>query len=283
MPQKEKQDPSKRGLYRRSSDDDIYFYLGKFSFLTAEELAHLSDRNPVSLRKRLRQLTAATIIGRESSSVQRTEFFEEITCEHCGKPNKLARQDGKIRPNPFFHFLLTKGGEKASTLIEHPIAYKSKAQSRIDHDRVITLIHLALDRAFGDSLTEWLQQKDDVKETVEIAGERISFYPDGRCYLNDTLLFVEYANSEPSSKNGVNDIVEKVERYNPIMKHEKHGKVLFIFRERAMVENFVNRLADEFPYQWIYATDIESMKHNPTGKIFWTPKDFDQHAHGLID
>lgn len=283
MPPAENRDPRKRGLYHRSTDDDIFFYLGKFAFLTAEELAHLSDRNVVSLRKRLRQLTAANIIGRDSSPKQRTEFFEEIICAHCKKPNKVLRDDGKIRPNPFFHYLLTKGGDKAAPLIENPIAFKSKAQSRLDHDRVITTIHLSLDRAFSDHLLEWRQQKDNVKETVEIGREKISFYPDGRCFLNGRLLYIEYANSEPSSANGVNDIVEKVERYNPIMKHEKDGKVLFIFRERSMVENFVNRLADEFPYLWIYATDIESVKHNPTGKIFWTPKDFEQKSHSLID
>lgn len=287
MTPKENRGP-KRGLYRRSTDDDIYFYLGKFSFLTAEELAHLSTRNPVSLRKRLRQLVIAGVIGRESSAIQRQEFFEEIACVKCGTVNKLARQDGKIRPNPFFHFLMLKGGEKAAPLIENPIAFRSKAQSRIDHDRVVTTIHLSFDRAFGDDLSSWRQQKDDLKISVNMPDGLVNFYPDGFVRLNGRPLYIEYANSEPSSKFGVTDIVEKVDRYNEFIRANRRNegieaKVLFIFRERSMVENFVNRLADEFPYLWIYATDIESIKHNPKGKIFWTPRDFAERAHGLID
>jgi hypothetical protein len=272
----------KRGLYRRSSDDDIYFYLGKFSFLTAEELAHLSKRNPVSLRKRLRQLVAIGELGRCVGGEQRDEFFEEIKCQFCRRVNRTPKTDGRIRPKPFFHYLMEKARPKAQMLLENPIAWKSKAISRSDHDRVLTMIHLALDNAYGDSLTDWRQQKDDVKETIEFDGQRISFYPDGYVHLIEVPLRIEYANSEPSSKDGVNDIVTKVMHYNKIMKHE-HGKVLFIFREKTMVENFVNRLADKFPYLWIFATDLESIKHNPTGKIFWTPKDFDQRAHGLIE
>lgn len=282
MRAEENHDPQKRGHYQVSLDDNIFLYLGMFPFITAEELSHLCGRNVVSLRKRVRQFVELNMIGRDSSPKQRQEFFEEITCSHCGKLNKIAREDGKIRPNPFLHYLLPRGGEKAASLLMNPIVFKTKAQSRLDHDRVITLIHLSLDRVFGKKLTDWRQQKDDLKLTVQLDGERINFYPDGYGELPDLPLYIEYANSEPSSKDGVNDIVEKVRRYNEIMKHEP-GKVLFVFRERSMVENFVNRLADGFPYRWIYATDIESIKHNPSGRIFWTPKDFDERAHALID
>jgi hypothetical protein len=272
----------RRGLYRRSGDDDIYFYVGKFSHITAEELSHLSERNVVSLRKRLVQLVNAGYLGRCVGGEQREEFFEEIKCQFCRKVNRIAKVDGKIRPKPFLHYLTEKARPKAELLIENPIAWKSKAISRSDHDRVITMIHLALDNAFGDDLTDWCQQKDDVKETIEFDGERISFYPDACADLFGIPLRIEYANCEPSSRDGVNDIVLKVMHYNEIMK-DQPGKVLFIFREKSMVENFVNRLADKFPYLWIFATDLESIKHNPKGKIFWTPKDFDQYAHGLIE
>ena len=283
MNQEAKAGPRKRGLYRRSSDEDIYFYLGKFSFLTAEELAKLSDRNPVSLRKRLRQLCLAKYLGRLQGGEQRDEFFEEIKCSHCGKLNKILHTDGKIRPKPFFHYLTEKGGLKAEPLIECPIAWKTKQPSRVDHDRVLTTIHLAFDHAFGAALTDWRQQKDDVKETVQVDGESVSFYPDAYVTLNAREpVWIEYANSEPSSSNGENDIVLKVRRYNEIMKHQD-GKVLFIFRERSMVENFLNKIADKYPYFWPHATDLESIKHNPKGKIFWTPKDFDERPHGLIE
>ena len=288
MNQKENRDPQKRGLYRRSSDSDIFYYIGKFSFLTAQELAALSDRNAVSLRKRLRQLVFSNYLGRTEGTEQRQEFFEEIKCKKCGTVNPIPRSNGKLKPNPFFHYLKEKGGAKAEALLDNPIAWKSKAPGRVDHDRVITTIHLALDHAFGKELADWRQQKDDVKETVILGGERVNFYPDARCLLS-VPLYIEYANSEPSSKDGVNDIVLKVQRYNELMKeYRRHhdddpGKVLFIFRERIMVENFLNRIAREFPYLWCYATDFESVKHNPTGKIFWTPKDFDDRAHGLIE
>jgi hypothetical protein len=288
MNQKAKAGPRKRGLYRRSEDDDIYFYLGKFSFLTAEELSELSDRNVVSLRKRLRQLCEAGYLDRDEGKTQRQEFFEEIECKFCRKVNRIPRSNGRMKPLPSFHWLTEKGGEKAAGLLENPIAWRSKQPSRIPHDRVLTTIHLALDRAFGDDLT-WLQQKDDVKVTITVPdpdreGEEkdISFYPDAILILNGERIPLEYANCEPSSKDGVNDIVEKVIRYNEIMK-EEDGKVLFIFRERAMVANFLNRIADDFPYLWPHATDIESIKHKPKEKIFWTPKDFDVEPHGLIE
>lgn len=282
MKQAGKQDPRKRGLYRRSSDEDIFFYLGKFSFLTAEELATVSNRNPVSLRKRLRQFVITKELGRLQGGRQRSEFFEEITCKKCKTVNLIARDDGKIRPKPFFHYVTEKGRAKAASLLQFPIAWKTKEESRVDHDRVITTIHLSLDHAFGEDLTDWRQQKDDVKMSVEIDGETVNFYPDGYGRLKDEPIFIEYANCEPSSEDGVNDIVKKVIRYNEIMKHER-GRVLFIFRERAMVENFLNRIATKYPYLWPHATDLESIKHNPKGKIFWTPKDFDERAHGLIE
>jgi hypothetical protein len=282
MNQKESRGPSKRGLYRRNSDDDIYFYVGKFSFLTAEEVAALSNRNVISLRKRLRQLVEAGHLDRDEGETQRQEFFEEIKCKFCRRVNRIPRTDGRMKPKPYFHWLTEKGGEKAAPLLEHPIAWRSKQASRIDHDRVLTTIHLALDRAFGDKLELWLQQKDDVKLTVTAKGERVSFYPDAYCTIDNQAVWIEYANSEPSSKDGVNDIVEKVIRYNEIMKDES-GKVLFIFRERSMVENFVNRIADDFPYLWPHITDLESIKHNPKGSIFWTPKDFEQRTHGLLE
>jgi hypothetical protein len=282
MNQKENRGRSKRGLYSRNEDEDIYFYLGKFSFLTAEELSELSDRNVVSLRKRLLQFVGAGYIGRDEAKTQRQEFFEEIKCEYCKRVNKVPRSSGKVKPLPRFHWLTEKGGEKALALLEHPIAWRSKQESRVSHDRVLTTIHLALDRAFGDKLELWLQQKDDVKLTIEVHGETVSFYPDAYCTLNGEAIWIEYANCEPSSKDGVNDIVEKVIRYNEILKDET-GKVLFIFRERSMVENFVNRIAEDFPYLWPCVTDLESIKHNPTGKIFWTPKDFDKGTHRLIE
>jgi len=272
--------PSKRGLYTRSGDDDIFFYVGKFSFLTAGEIATLSKRNVISLRKRLRQLTAAGFLGRAEGGEQREEFFQEVKCENCRYINKLPISDGRIAPKPFFYWLTEKGGPKASHLLTNPIVWTSKKPSRLDHDRVITMIHLALDRAFRD--LSWLQQKQDVKLTVPLGRETVSFYPDAHTFLNDKSVWIEYANSEPSSKDGVTDIVKKVIHYNPMMKHAD-GKVLFIFREKSMVMNFLNRIAADFPFLWIFATDIESIKHNPKGKIFWTPKDFDTSVHSLIE
>jgi hypothetical protein len=282
MPPLAKADPQKRGLYRRSQDDDIYRFVGTFSFVTALEIAALSGRNPVSLRKRLRQLTAAGLLGRVVGGEQRDEFFEEVICKKCGTVNQIARDDGKIRPKPFFYYLTERGGAKASALMSNPIAWKSKAISRVDHDRVLTMIHLALDHAFGAGLSDWRQQKQDVKVSVEMDGTIVSFYPDAYAELNGNPFYLEYANSEPSSAGGESDIVLKVKRYNQLVRRG-HGKVLFIFRERAMVENFVNRIASAYPYLWPHVTDLESILHDPTGKIFWTPKDFDQRSHGLIE
>jgi hypothetical protein len=283
--------PQKRGLYSRTEDNDIFHYLGKFGLITADELSVLSGRNVISLRRRLRQLFHADYIGRVQGGEQREEFFQEIICEKCKHPNKLEFTDGRIRPKPNFHFLLPKGAAQASSLVPYPIAWKSKAISRVDHDRVLSMIHLALANAFTAKLDSWKQMKQDVLQVVEMeieeSGKRelktINFYPDAQASLRGESLWFEYANSEPSSENGVNDIVKKVERYNELMKDQDDGKVIFVFRERSMVHNFLNRIEEEFPYRWLYAVDLDVITTRPMEEIFFNPRDFDQRAHSLTE
>jgi hypothetical protein len=290
MNQKVNRDRSKRrGLYSLETDDAIFYCLGKFSFLTAEEIATLTGRNVVSLRKRLRQLCAAGYLAHDEGVTERQEFFEEIKCKHCHKTNLIPRSDGRIKPKPYFWWITEKGEPMAAALLSHPIAWRSKQPSRIPHDRVLTTIHLAEDRAYGDDL-EWLQQKDDVKTTITMPDPEhegreitINFYPDAILILHGEEIPLEYAHTEPSSKDGVNDIVEKVIRYNEIMKEQKDGKVIFVFREQSMVLNFLNRIADDFPYNWVCVTDLESIKHSPSGEIFWRPTDFDEGRHALVE
>jgi hypothetical protein len=273
------QTESARGLYRRNTDAELFRIIGTFPLIAAEEIAKLTSRPPVQVRKRLRQFLAAGYLNRIQGANEALTFYEEIECERCHHMNQKARLGGRQIATPWFWYLQPK----ALPYAPDGVAWREKSANIVDHDRGITLCHLALHNKWGGELETWHQQRDAMKESVALDGKTVNFYADARFYLEGRHCFLEYQHSAPSSKNGETDLDVKVARYNALLKHKKDAKVIFIFRAQNHVENFLKRIANDFPYRWLWATDMEGIKHNPSGSIFWCPKDYEERTYSFSD
>jgi len=257
--------------------------------VSPDELAKLTSRNVVTIRKRLCQFRTTGHLAAVEGINEHVGYFEEIRCAACGNPNLVPRVGGKIRPSPNFHFLTPKGEREALKYVPRvAAAWADKSRNIVDHDRGITLCHLSFHNGFGTRVGDWRQQRDEVKETATVDGERVNFYADARFTLDGTTFWLEYCLAHPSSKRGETDIMLKVKRYNALITahkkahHADPGRVLFVFKEKSHVKPFLDRVSDDYPFLWCMVSDIESVKHHPTGAIWWTPKDFDSRTHGLI-
>lgn len=263
-----------------------------FPLISPEEVAQLTSRNVVTIRKRLRQFRLAGWMKTAEEPHDHISYFEEIKCMSCGSPNLIERVSGRTRPQPGLHYLTPKGeryGTEHGYFDRVAAAWTDKSALIVPHDRGINLIHLAFHNGFGPRVSDWRQQRDEVKESATVDGERVNFYADARFTIGKDTMWLEYCLAHPSSKRGETDIMTKVRRYNELFKaHRKAngtdpGKVLFIFKEKSHIKHFLDTVSEHFPYLWIHVTDMESVKHDPTGKIWWTPKDFDTRTHGLIE
>jgi hypothetical protein len=268
-----------RGLYRRNSDADIYTLVGTFPLACAAELARLTGRPLRAVQRRLARLHEEGYLNRIQGVNEARVYFQEIECEQCRHVNKLARMSGRQITTPWFWYLTPKGEKEALKHADLVVAWSDKSRNIVDHDRALTLIHLAL----REQIVWWVQTREDMKQTVELEGRQVNFYADARFLLTGMTYFLEYQHSAPSSRNGETDLDVKVERYNALLKDRRDAKVIFVFTDRNHVENFLKRIAGDYPYRWLWATDIERIKHDPAGKIFWCPKDFDTHTYSFSD
>ena len=256
--------------WHRKSDDRLIQTIGTFPLIAAAEIAEREQRDIVQLRRRLRQLALCGLMDRIQGSDERVTYFEEIKFGRCENVIQIPRFAGEWKPRPHFWFLKPKALNGDHDLI----AWERKATSQVDHDRGINLIHLALDHFFPAELQDWQQNRNTLKITVG----GTTFIPDGRFSLGDSF-YLEYTHATPSGS----DLYDKVPLYNDFLKGVRGTKVLFVFTDQKQALNFLSRVSDNFPYRWLWATDIESLKHNPTGKIFWCPKDFEERTYGFSD
>lgn len=255
--------------------------VGTFPLIAAEELAKLTSRPVVQVRKRLRQFLAAGYLDRIQGTNESLTYFEEVECEQCKHVNRIAKLGGRTIATPWFWYLTPKGETEAVKYTLPVVAWKEKSKNIVDHDRGLTLIHLALHSKFD--LFHWLQKREDMRQTAEVDGQSVGFYPDARFNIEGINYFLEYQHSTPSSRNGETDLDVKVKRYNALLKNRKDAKVIFVFTEQNHVRNFLNRIEKDYPYRWLWTTDMESVKHNPGGAIFWCPKDYDVHTYSFSE
>jgi hypothetical protein len=255
--------------------------VGTFPLIAAQELATMSGRPVSRVRKRLCQFEADGAMTRIDGTHERLTYFQEIECAQCHHLNQIAKSSGKRRFGPSFWYLRPAGARQVKSLMGNIVAWSDKSANIVDHDRGITLCHLSFHNAFRDGLSDWRQQRDEVKETVLLDGETVHFYADAKFQLAETMYYLEYQHSSPSSKNGETDLDVKVARYNALLKGRKDAKGIFVFRERNHVENFLKRIADDYPYRWLWATHMEAIKHKPAGQIFWCPKDYEERTYSF--
>jgi hypothetical protein len=246
-----------RGLYRRKRDIEIYRVLGEFPLLYAVEIAALTNGTYQRTCDRLRKF-------RKEGRVDKVLTVEEMNA---------------IRPTvPYYWYL--KPAVEVLRNAPDAIVWQEKSRVTVDHDRGLTEIHLAI----RDFISGWVQQKgEDIKEKVMVAGAPVSFFPDARFEANGTTFYIEYQHSATRSKNGKSDLDEKMERYNALLKDRKDAKVIFVYPERRQVESFLDRVSDQYPYLWCWATDMESFKDKATESIFWCPKDYDERTYAFCD
>ena len=102
------QTESARGLYRRNTDAELFRIIGTFPLIAAEEIAKLTSRPPVQVRKRLRQFLAAGYLNRIQGANEALTFYEEIECERCHHVNQKARLGGRQIATPWFWYLQPK-------------------------------------------------------------------------------------------------------------------------------------------------------------------------------
>ena len=261
----------KKSFHRKTLDRDILVAVGTFPLICCEELSVLLERPYGSIVRKVRELQGGLIEATHGVN-EVLSYFKELACEFApGMVHQIPLSTGRQKSTPKFLYLNSKGEREALKHVSNVIAWDDKSRNIVDHDRGITLVHLALHSNFP--LSAWGQQRDSLKETVELNGKNISFYPDASFLVVNTMYYLEYQHSNPSSKNGETDLDVKVKRYNALLKKRKDAKVIFVFREEHHVKNFLNRIEEEYPYRWLWATDIESIKHDPTGSIFRSPKD----------
>lgn len=270
---------------RASNDAELISLVGMFPLISPAEVAELMTRPDRTVRHQFQMLRDSGHMGSVDAPPEHLSFFEEIKCKKCGTPNLVERRSGRTRPPAALHFLTPKGEELVVDYgVSVAAAWPSKSSFMVPHDRALTVIHLAFHNQFGQRVAAWSQRREDVKESVLIGHDRINFLPDSKFTFDGAPAWLEYTRANPSSEDGESDVMKKIPHYNALLKTIKNGRVFFVFERASHVMGFLNKVADAgYPYRWCWATDIESLKHDPAGNIWWTAKDFDTRKHGLIE
>jgi len=276
-------------ILHRDSDDLLLLTIGKFPLLSPKEIALHLKRSSVQLRVRLAQFEELGWLQREEPTKERIIIFKE-TAHQCPKCKETFHErhqwrSAQTRFAAYYWYLTPEGAKQVPYRV---VAWERKGNT-VDHDRGLTVFHMFLDMAFGDAISVHQRRDNDMKQAVKVDGKVERFYPDFRFDLNGYRFYVEYTHSDPSSKNGKNDIDRKMERYNELLQDDPKAKVIFLFpkqvdNDRPDVRSFLNRYAEKFPYRWCLATDLESIREfGPKAHIFWCPKDFNQRTYAFSD
>jgi hypothetical protein len=260
-----------RRVYTLKSDREIIRKFADFQYLTNAQMAELTGRKESRMRERLRNLHLAGILNRVTSAAESSVPY--------------------ISPQPYVYFLDVKGGELAYELgyLPAPRGTESKSRLMIGHDLEITKFHISLHNALQGQPYEWKQWRGELKDTIEIDGERQALIPDAYFSFQNQCFFLEIVKSkETEYVNGESNIERKFKTYLAYQESfkEKYGyddfRVIWVFPTKERVVRILSKLENELPYRKFWLTDEESYQTNISGRIFWTPKDFRDATYGLF-
>lgn len=277
-------------VYRLNTDDAFYLLAGRRPLVTVKDIVARIHRHPKAVQRRLNQFEAVGDFARITCPQERIVITSASThkcpkCEHEFQEKHTALS-GKRKSMPDLWYLTVQGASRfaGAKLIGWDV------KGNPVHDRCLTEAALAFDSALGD-LIEYIHLRRDKQLMLTAGGQ--SHYADGLMKLvSPWRFYIEFTNAKPSSMDGKNDIDEKMEFYNRLLKDDPYSKVIFIFHEQADpvrqndVKWFLARYADTFPYDratWCWTTDLQSIKEDARRHIFWSPADFDERTWAFSD
>ncbi len=178
-----------------------------------------------------------------------------------------------------------------------------------NHEQKITEFHTSLDRTYPGKVF-WLQK--NLKRTVN-PDAMFGLSKDG---TKGVFFFLEIERSKQAGyedEAGHSNLTSKLEKYDKYRgsqkckeewEHFSDYRVILVLKDndrkpgiRAL--NLLKKLAGEakydkpgwgqtkkhppLPYRWIWITTDKQFQADPTGKVFRTPKDFEQTSYSLLD
>jgi hypothetical protein len=266
-------------------DGDILRYFTRYEYLRPYYVHKLTNRNLISIRRRLRQLHHAGFLQRLSLP---TAYENQLI--HPGPGASLHGPDQAV------YFLAPRGAKVAREHgfgDEHLKAHTEKSALSLPHDLQITTFHLALELASRNTgsieLLEWEQRRKLLQDAI---------MPDAFFSVrkNEDVFhfFLEVELSRQSEyREGDSGFIQKVRKYTDYAHAGQHPEFLDIpndaqFRFRVIVvtpteqrsRNLSQKLHQEpdfrnkrfwFTHRLAYSVD---QPETMLGKIFYTPKDF---------
>jgi len=284
----------RRGFYFKDTDAELLKLLVDYRFLQPEDFVRLTKRNLVSLRRRLRQLVHALYIERLTLPLEREAPL--------GNP-----------PDAYVYQLAARGVARARAcgFADQDYRYtREKSNLFLLHDLLVTRFHLALALATQGTEREligWEQRRSVLLDWSEGVSGRLSVNPDAFFGVRDrakpegqnaSYFFLEIVRSRESEyERGESNFVRKMrafaEYYAGGRHRERYGianfRVVTVTPTKQRAQNLCEKLREEglgskrFMFTDQGAIDpADSTKI--LGKIFLTPKDFDQGTlYSLID
>jgi len=278
----------RQGFYFKKGDAELLKRLVEYRFLQPCDFQRLTGRNLISLRRRLRQLVNQKYIERLTLPVERDAPI--------GNP-----------PDAFVYHLSPRGILKAKEygFADDDYRYtREKSNLFLQHDLLITKIHLTIDLAARDTSLEliaWEQRRSVLLDWADNGHGRLSVNPDALFGLKDrekpegqntTYFFLEIVRSRESEyRERQSNFMRKAQAfasYHAQGKHrERYGignfRVITVTPTKQRALNLCKKLQDAgLASARFWFTDLEPISSDEPArvleKIFFTPKDFQDGA-----
>ncbi len=277
---------SERTFYFTESDAELLKRLVEYRFLQPNDFQKLTGRNIISLRRRLRQLVSQEYIERLTLPVEREAPI--------GNP-----------PDAFVYYLSQRGILKAKEygFADDEYRYtREKSNLFLQHDLLITKIHLTLELAIRDTsleLVAWEQRRSVLLDWADNGRGRLSVNPDALFGLKDrdkpegqnaTYFFLEIVRARESEyEQQQSNFMRKMQAFAAYHAQGKHRtrygignfRVITITPTRQRAVNLCRKLHNAgLGFKRFWFTSIEPVSADEPArildKVFFTPKDFDE-------
>jgi hypothetical protein len=229
---------------------------------------------------------------------------------------RTLRAKGYLRPvsrGPMAHPVYYLWTEGVRFLMEEDYPTKEKSPMTIDHDLVVSDIHMALnERAneFGVSIPVWEQRRsrlldnprDQYGQVLMEGHRRLSINPDlfvGIQHQNKTTWFYGDPTRHDSTKFGINDVILKMMAYSAYKKSGQHREflakslgvdvpdffVFFTLPSETQARNMALKARHELAKghsRFLFTSEAEILA-DPYGKIFLDPLSVDPKSDNFGD